>query len=72
MAVAFMLSWGFGTPRVMSSFFFDSSDQGPPHNDDMTIKRVGINPDNTCYNGWVCEHRWSQIYGMVEFANVAK
>lgn len=26
--------------------------------------------DNTCGNGWVCEHRWRQIYSMVMFRNV--
>ncbi|KAI8436619.1 hypothetical protein MSG28_010127 [Choristoneura fumiferana] len=27
--------------------------------------------DNSCGNGWVCEHRWRQIYSMVDFRNVA-
>lgn len=26
-----------------------------------------INPDDTCGNGYVCEHRWRQIYNMVVF-----
>lgn len=32
----------------------------------------GFNPDNTCTNGWVCEHRWRQIYNMVEFKNAVR
>ena len=24
---------------------------------------------NMCGNGWICEHRWRQIYGMVQFRN---
>lgn len=28
MAVAFMLSYPYGTPRIMSSFYFDDNDQG--------------------------------------------
>ena len=24
----------------------------------------------TCSNGWICEHRWRQIYNMVKFRNV--
>ena len=28
------------------------------------------NPNLTCSNGWVCEHRWRQIYNMVKFRNI--
>lgn len=31
LAVGFMLAWPYGIPRVMSSYYFDSHDQGPPH-----------------------------------------
>jgi alpha-amylase len=30
-----------------------------------------MNEDNTCNNGWICEHRWRQIYNMVAFKNRA-
>lgn len=30
MSVGFMLGWGYGFPRVMSSYYFSYSDQGPP------------------------------------------
>ncbi|KAK9501822.1 hypothetical protein O3M35_012481 [Rhynocoris fuscipes] len=72
MAVGFMLSWPYGTKRVMSSYDFTNHDQGPPHNPDMSIKSVTTNPDMTCNNGWICEHRWRQIYNMVRFANAVK
>lgn len=26
----------------------------------------------TCGGGWVCEHRWRQIYNMVRFRNTAQ
>lgn len=29
-------------------------------------------PDNTCGNGWICEHRWRQMYNMVGFRNEVK
>ena len=35
-AVAYMLAQDYGFTRVMSSYFFDSDDQGPPHNGDFT------------------------------------
>ncbi|XP_046616877.1 alpha-amylase 2-like [Neodiprion virginianus] len=69
MAVAFMLAHTYGTPRVMSSFSFDDSDDGPPADSDGNIVSPIINSDDTCGNGWVCEHRWRQIYNMVAFRN---
>jgi len=35
-AQAITLSQTYGQPQVMSSFYFDNSDQGPPANDDWT------------------------------------
>ncbi|KAK7100025.1 alpha-amylase-like isoform X2 [Littorina saxatilis] len=69
-ATAFMLAHPYGFPRVMSSFSFTSSDQGPPNNGG-NIAHVNINSDMTCGGGWVCEHRWRQMYNMVAFRNVA-
>jgi alpha-amylase len=70
MAVAFMLAYPYGYPRIMSSFFFDDRDQGPPHDANDNILSPTINSDETCGNGWVCEHRWRQIFNMVEFRNL--
>ncbi|KAJ8969370.1 hypothetical protein NQ317_002003 [Molorchus minor] len=68
MAIAFMLAHPYGTTRIMSSYAFDSHDQGPPA-DNGNIVGPGFNSDGTCTNGWVCEHRWRQIYNMVGFRN---
>lgn len=68
MAVAFMLAWPFGVPQVMSSYYFDNSDQGPPCNADGSIANVQFSGDVST-NGWVCEHRWMQVYNMVRFRN---
>jgi len=59
---AFMMAWQYGVPRIMSSYYFDNSDQGPPNS------QRSINEDGSCGNGWVCEHRWRQITNMVPFA----
>jgi hypothetical protein len=72
MAVAFMLAYPYGYPRVMSSFFFDNRDQSPPNNGSEDILSPTINSDGTCGDGWVCEHRWRQIFNMVEFRNVVE
>ncbi|KAH8277618.1 hypothetical protein KR018_002242, partial [Drosophila ironensis] len=69
MASAFMLAHPFGTPRVMSSFAFSNSDQGPPSTDGQNIDSPTFNSDDSCGGGWVCEHRWRQIYNMVAFRN---
>lgn len=63
MAIAFMLAHPYGTTRIMSSYSFNYNDQPPPN------EQAGFNSDNTCTNGWICEHRWRQIYNMVGFKN---
>lgn len=72
MAQAFTLAWPYGVTRIMSSFYFEEDFQGPPHDSNNNILPVTVNPDMTCGNGWVCEHRWRQIYNMVGFRNVVK
>ncbi|XP_049948012.1 alpha-amylase 1-like [Schistocerca serialis cubense] len=71
MANAFMLAWPFGFPRVMSSYEFGSSDDGPPQDGNQHIISPTINSDDSCARPWVCEHRWRQIYNMVGFRNNA-
>ncbi|CAH1397787.1 unnamed protein product [Nezara viridula] len=66
MAVGFMLAWSHTRARVMSSYYFDKKEQGPPS------YPVIVNEDLTCSGGWVCEHRWHQIYNMVAFAKVVE
>lgn len=70
MATAFMLAHPFGVTRVMSSFAFNDADQGPPTTDGVTIRSPKFNADLSCADGWICEHRWRQIYNMVGFRNV--
>ncbi len=76
MATAFNLAWPYGLTRVMSSYLWDGVDSsswvGPPHDDNYNTSPVVINPDLTCGTGWICEHRWRQIYNMVKFRNVCK
>ncbi|KAH0552222.1 hypothetical protein KQX54_007341 [Cotesia glomerata] len=72
-AVAFMLAHPYGKPRIMSSFSFENSDQGPPADSlGNLLSPLGENNNtNGCADGWICEHRWRQIVNMVEFRNVA-
>jgi alpha-amylase len=72
MATAFMLAHPFGIVRMMSSFAFSNTDQGPPQDGNGNIISPSINPDGTCGNGWVCEHRWRQMYNMIGFRNAVR
>ncbi|CAJ0957267.1 unnamed protein product, partial [Mesorhabditis belari] len=76
MAVAFMLAWSYGYPRVMSSFYFNDHNQGPPNNgagSGFATRSPTFNPDLTCNSdsGWVCEHRWPTIRQMSLFRSVS-
>lgn len=72
MATAFTLAWPYAVTRVMSSFTFEQDFTGPPVDGNYNTLPVPINADLTCGNGWICEHRWQQIYQMVAFRNVVK
>ncbi|OWR53975.1 alpha-amylase precursor [Danaus plexippus plexippus] len=70
-AIGFMLAHPYGRPQLMSSFGFHNTEAGPPMDNRGNIISPSINSDNSCGNGWICEHRWRQIYAMVAFRNVA-
>jgi alpha-amylase len=71
MGVTYMLAWSYGYPRVMSSFYFTASDQGPPSSGSPNFATGSptFNTDQTCNSnsGWVCEHRWPAIRRMAGF-----
>lgn len=69
LANIFMLAYPYGTPQVMSSFAFFDADQGPPTNATGQTRAVYQNGQNTCFEAWVCEHRWTAIRNMVGFRN---
>ncbi|XP_053962080.1 alpha-amylase-related protein isoform X1 [Anastrepha ludens] len=70
MATAFMLAYPFGISRIMSSFDFVDHDQAPPADANEQLLSPAFDEDVACVNGWICEHRWRQIYNMVDFKNV--
>jgi len=67
MATVFMLAHPYGYPKVMSSYYFNDNDQGPPSS--SVHSGGGVN----CFSGkpWVCEHRWSPISNMVAWRRTA-
>ncbi|XP_039753161.1 alpha-amylase 2-like [Pararge aegeria] len=70
-AIAFMLAHPYGKPQLMSSFSFQDTEAGPPQDHSGNIISPSINSDGSCGNGWVCEHRWRQIFSMVAWRNIA-
>ncbi|KAG9038330.1 hypothetical protein FRB95_001742 [Tulasnella sp. JGI-2019a] len=63
LAHVFGLSFAYGTQSILSSYSFSNYDQGAPNSG-----------AGTCYgsggvNGWLCQHRWTQIAGMIGFSN---
>ncbi len=64
LANVFMLAWPYGNPMVMSSYYFDDGDQGPPASPPVEAA------SGQCGADWVCEHRLAAIAAMVEFRNV--
>eukprot|EP00095_Tigriopus_kingsejongensis_P000508 maker-scaffold367_size194084-snap-gene-0.49 protein:Tk00508 transcript:maker-scaffold367_size194084-snap-gene-0.49-mRNA-1 annotation:"hypothetical protein DAPPUDRAFT_64687" len=68
-ATSMMLATEYGFSRVMSSYEFENSDQGPPSDANFGTNNVPINEDGSCGGGWVCEHRWNPIAKMVQFSN---
>ena len=62
LATGFHLAHDYGFKRVMSSYFFDNTDAGPP----------AVQAGPNCENGWVCEHRWSSIMNMVQVLSYSK
>jgi alpha-amylase len=65
-ATGIMMALPYGKKRIMSSYFFSNSDEGPPAAQPSTSD----SESGECTNGWVCEHRWPGIknLGMLEGA----
>ncbi|KAG9091378.1 hypothetical protein FS749_016590, partial [Ceratobasidium sp. UAMH 11750] len=63
LAHVFMLAYPYGTPTILSSFYFDNNDAGAPNG------AWGSCNGNQGTNGWICQHRWTAIAGMVKFYN---
>lgn len=63
LATIFSLAHPYGTPTILSSYSFSTSDDGAPNNNTGTCSETGGQ------NGWLCQHRFVAISGMVGFRN---
>ncbi|KDR78015.1 hypothetical protein GALMADRAFT_244986 [Galerina marginata CBS 339.88] len=62
-ATIFSLAHPYGTPTVLSSYSFSTTDDGAPNGG------VGICSATGGSGGWLCQHRLVAISGMVGFRN---
>jgi len=68
LANVFMLAYPYGQVRLMSSYHFHNSDQGPPAAADGTTQPIYDQGEPVgCAAGWVCEHRHPAMAAMVRF-----
>mmetsp|Transcript_20931 Transcript_20931/g.53507 ORF Transcript_20931/g.53507 Transcript_20931/m.53507 type:complete len:495 (+) Transcript_20931:48-1532(+) len=69
-ANAFLLAFPYGRARLMSSYYFEDPDAGPPS---QPVYAGGGGSQPACGTGqpWVCEHRWAAISGMVAWRTTA-
>lgn len=63
LATIFSLAYPYGTPTILSGYYFTNNDDGAP-NDGAGSCNDG--------SGWICQHRWSAVTGMVKFFNQVK
>ncbi|CUA75640.1 alpha-amylase [Rhizoctonia solani] len=63
LAHVFMLAYPYGTPTVLSAYTFSDNDAGAPF--DGTGSCLGSDGAN----GWLCQHRWTPVAGMVKWHN---
>ncbi|KAK0475258.1 glycoside hydrolase family 13 protein [Armillaria novae-zelandiae] len=62
-ATIFSLAHPYGTPTILSSYQFSTTDDGAPNNGVGTCSGTGG------ANGWYCQHRWIAFTGLVGFRN---
>lgn len=67
LAMAFMLAYPYGKPRILSSYDFDHPDQGPPATAEGRTLSVYAPDRLGCGSAWLCEHRQPEIAAMLEF-----
>ncbi|WP_125981487.1 InlB B-repeat-containing protein [Bifidobacterium goeldii] len=76
LANAFMLAYDYGKPKVMSDYYFSSSnsDAGPDGTTDTSTPDVDF--DTVCKTSgtheqgqWLCQQRWASVRGMIGFHN---
>jgi glycosidase len=66
LAHVWILAHPFGSPTILSSYQFSDGDAGAPNGN------YGTCSGNGGANGWICQHRWASVSGMVGFRNAVQ
>ncbi|MBT1174470.1 InlB B-repeat-containing protein [Bifidobacterium sp. LC6] len=79
LANAFLLAYDYGTPKLLSSYWFSDSDAGAAGTTDTEVPDVDFDTACTASDGssserwsdgqWICQQRWTSTRGMVRFHN---
>lgn len=72
LAIIFMLAYPYGKPRIMSSYAFADSEQGPPADSSGRTQTVYAPDFLGCGEAWICEHRQPAVAAMVKFRSVTQ
>lgn len=72
LANAFSLAYDYGTPRLISDYKFDNSDDGAPGATATEVPDVDFDEACSTNDGdWNCQQRWTTTRGMIAWHNYA-
>ncbi|KAG8945194.1 hypothetical protein FRC03_001789 [Tulasnella sp. 419] len=66
LAMVYSLSYPYGSPTILSSYEFSNNDAGAPNGGYGECSGEGGS------KGWLCQHRWHAVSGMVGFNNAVR
>lgn len=79
LANAFMLGYGYGSPKILSDYYFDDSTTGEAPKGTTATRTPDTDMDKACstsktaekwsWGDWICQPRWTSTRGMVRFHN---
>ena len=79
LANAFMLGYGYGSPKILSDYYFDDSTTDEAPKGTTATRTPDTDMDKACsasknaskweWGDWICQPRWTSTRGMVRFHN---
>lgn len=79
LANAFMLGYGYGSPKILSDYYFDDSTTNEAPKGTTATRTPDTDMDKACstsksaskwtWGDWICQPRWTSTRGMVRFHN---
>ena len=79
LANAFMLGYGYGSPKILSDYYFDDSTTDEAPKGTTATRTPDTDMDKACstsktaakwsWGDWICQPRWTSTRGMIRFHN---